>query len=952
MQEDFSLEDFEDTEYLLHYGVARRSGRYPWGSGDNPHQHVAGDFLSRIEDLKKQNITFTDEDGHTYTGETAIAKYMKMTVRDFRAAKGVAKQERRAADVARVKSLMADGKSKTEIAKIMGLAGESTVRSLLKAESEERMNKSVKTSEFLKDMIDKKGIIDVGAGVEQELGLSKEKMEQAISILEGEGYEVYTVGLPQVTNPGQQTPLRLVCPPGTEYKDAYKARDENKINSVIEYHSSDGGLTFDAPKPPQNLDSSRIKINYKEDGGEQKDGLIELRRGVPDLSMGNSHYAQVRIGVDGTHYLKGMAMYSDDIPEGYDVVFNTNKSNTTPMNKVLKSIKDNNPNNPFGALIQKGGQTEYTGEDGKKHLSVVNKVHSEGDWAEYNKGLSAQFLAKQPIKLIKQQLNLDYADKMSEFDEIKSLTNPTVKRYFLDKFANSCDSAAVHLKGASLPRQAYQVILPVPSMKDTEVYAPSFKQGEEVALIRYPHGGVFEIPVLKVNNKQTDAKKSIGDAKDAVGINKHIADQLSGADWDGDDVLVIPTKGIKIDHSPRLKELKDFDPKDAYSTIEIDTGKKDKKGKEIYKYTDASGNPVKIMSEAYKQKQMGIVSNLITDMTLKGASTEEIAKAVKHSMVVIDAVKHKLNYKQSEADNDIATLKNRWQGHYNENGNWSTGASTLISRSKSPVSVNKKHGSKLIDPDTGETYYKSDEVEEYTSYKRDKNGNVVLDSNGKPIGEKKIRTQDEKKMATVKDARELSSGTVQEEAYAEYANKTKALANTSRKELMSTGNLHYSRSARDTYSEEVASLNTKLKTALLNAPRERMAQLIANNAAKARIKSNPDVYEDKKEQKKVKQQEIEIARAKVGSSSKSRKIEITDKEWEAIQAGAVSDHILSQILNNTDIDKLRERATPRQTNALSDAKQNRMKAMKASGYTISQIAEEMNVSTSTVSKYL
>lgn len=41
-------------EMLMHYGMPRRSGRYPWGSGDNPYQH-SGDFLSRVEELKSRD---------------------------------------------------------------------------------------------------------------------------------------------------------------------------------------------------------------------------------------------------------------------------------------------------------------------------------------------------------------------------------------------------------------------------------------------------------------------------------------------------------------------------------------------------------------------------------------------------------------------------------------------------------------------------------------------------------------------------------------------------------------------------------------------------------------------------------------------------------------------------------------------------------------------------------
>ena len=29
----------EQNDELMHYGTPRHSGRYPWGSGDRPHQH-------------------------------------------------------------------------------------------------------------------------------------------------------------------------------------------------------------------------------------------------------------------------------------------------------------------------------------------------------------------------------------------------------------------------------------------------------------------------------------------------------------------------------------------------------------------------------------------------------------------------------------------------------------------------------------------------------------------------------------------------------------------------------------------------------------------------------------------------------------------------------------------------------------------------------------------------
>lgn len=901
-------------EMLMHYGMPRRSGRYPWGSGDNPYQH-SGDFLSRVEELKKQGLSETD-----------IAKSMGLTTTQYRTQKSLAKDERRALDVARARSLREDRKSLNEIAAIMGFSNDSSVRSLLNENSEARMNQAKKTAEFLKKQIEEKGMIDVGTGVERELGISKEKLNQALYILEQEGYPVYGGGVPQVTNPGKQTNIKVICPPGTEHREIYNFEN---VHSLSDYVSHDGGETYD-PKYvyPKSMDSSRIQIRYAEDGGTQKDGVVEIRRGVDDLSLGESHYAQVRILVDGTHYIKGMAIYSDDLPDGVDVVFNTNKKTGTPMlgpknDTVLKPIgKD--PDNPFGSLIKdgivdpddptskKGGQSYYYDKDGKKQLSLINKRAEEGDWGEWSDHLPSQFLSKQSMTLIKKQLGLATADKQAEFDEICSLTNPTVKKALLKSFADDCDSAAVHLQAAALPRQKYQVILPITSMKDNEVYAPNYRNGEQVALIRFPHGGTFEIPVLTVNNKQADAKRILGNAMDAVGINSKVAERLSGADFDGDTVMVIPTGGkVKITSTRALEGLEGFDPKLEYG------GKPE--------------GSFKTMRNT--QTEMGKISNLITDMTLRGAVPEELARAVRHSMVVIDAEKHHLDYKQSEIDNGIASLKKKYQGIYDEDGRYHEGAATLISRAKSETSVLKRKGSPIINPETGEQTYK-EVYEEYT----DKNGRT------------RVRTQASTKMAETKDAFTLVSDadTPQERAYATYANEMKSLANRARKEMLSTGKIAYSASAKETYQEEVDHLMAQLNVALRNAPRERQAQVIANATVAAKKQENPDMT--RSEIKKASQQALTAARTTVGASRET--ISISDREWEAIQAGAISENRLTQIINNVDIDTLRQRATPRSTTVLSTAKVNKIASMSASGYSTAEIAEALGVSTSTVNKYL
>lgn len=896
---------------LIHYGMPRRSGRYPWGSGDNPYQH-SGDFLSRIAELKSQGLS-----------ETEIAKSLNLSSTEYRAYKAIAKNERRALDVATAKGLREKGYSLNEIAEKMGYTNDSSVRSLLNDGSEARMNQAQKTAEFLKKQIDEKGMIDVGVGVERELGISKEKLNQALVILEAEGYPVYGGGVPQVTNPGKQTNIKVICPPGTEHKDIY---DYENIHSVTDYISHDGGETYD-PKwvYPKSMDSNRLQIRYAEEGGIDKDGVVEIRRGVDDLSLGTSHYAQVRILVDGTHYIKGMAVYSDDLPKGVDVLFNTNKKKGTPMKDVLKKIKDD-PENPFGSLIkegivdpdkgdgQKGGQSYYYDKNGEKQLSLINKRAEEGDWGEWADKLPSQFLSKQNLSLVKKQLGLAASDKVLEFDEICSLINPTVKKALLKSFADDCDSAAVHLQAAALPRQKYQVILPITSMKDTEVYAPNYKNGETVALIRYPHGGTFEIPILTVNNKQPEARKVLGTTpKDAVGINSKVAERLSGADFDGDTVMIIPcnSKGskIKITSTPPLKGLEGFDPKAEYP---------EKKGMKYMKNT---------------QTEMGKISNLITDMTLKGASQDELARAVRHSMVVIDAEKHKLDYKQSESDNGIASLKKKYQGRVDEDGRYHEGASTLISRSKSEVSVIKRQGSPIIDPETGKQSWKTVDDPVYVD---------------KKTGKTKTRTQPSTAMAETDDARKLSSGHPIEEAYADYANQLKGLANKARKEMVSSGKIAYSASAKKTYQREVDSLNAKLNLANSNAPKERRAQVMAN----AKIASMRQEYPDmtKAEIKKASQRALTQARTSVGAHREP--IKFTDREWEAIQAGAISPSKLEQMIPKVDSDNLKQYATPRATTQLSNAKISKINAMKNSGYSTSEIAEALGVSSSTVSKYL
>ena len=920
-----------DSNSLEHYGMPRRSGRYPWGSGEDPYQRD-GDFLSRVDSLKKKGWTETPEN---------IKEAFGLNTSQYRQQKSLALTERRSLEVARAKSLSEDDLSPTEIGRIMG-KNESSVRSLLNSSSERKMNQARDTADFLKKQIQEKGMIDVGTGVEIELNISREKLNQALKILQEEGYPLYKGGIPQVTNKGKQINQMVICPPGTEHKEIY---NYDQVHTISDYTSHDNGKTFKKFVYPKSLDSERLVIRYADDVGPdgikgiQKDGVIEIRRGVKDLDLGGSKYAQVRILVDGDRYLKGMAVYSDDLPDGVDVVFNTNKHNSVAKRDVLKKIKSD-PDNPFGANIKPNGQSYYTDKDGKEQLSLINKTREEGDWTIWKKSLPSQFLSKQPLALAKRQLKMALMDKETELEEIHALNNPTVRKNRLLSFADDCDSSAVHLQAAALPGQKYHVILPLNSLSENEIYAPNYKDGTKLALIRYPHAGTFEIPICTVNNKKVDGKKMIGaHSIDAVGINSKVAERLSGADFDGDTVMCIPanTKAGKIKSTKSLKGLQGFDPKTDYGSDSVVV---DKNGKEHYY---RNGKEYRIMRNT--QTEMGKISNLITDMTLKGATESELAAAVRHSMVVIDAEKHKLDYKQSEMDNNIAALRKEYQ-----NGG---GAATLLSRAKGETSVDKRQGSPHINlkgkewydpskPEGSLVYNKADDLEYQVTKVNKKTGEVTTVT--------KKRTQASTKMAETDDAYSLisTSDTPMERVYADYANALKAMANKARLEAATTGKVAYSPTANKVYRTEATSIMDKLKNALTNAPKERRAQALANAEIKAKKQANPDMTPD--DEKKLSQQALTRYRSEVGASRNA--ITITTKEWEAIQSGAISESKLVQILNYVDKDNLRELTSPRTSTTLSEAKVNKLKVMANSDYTLSEIADSLGISTSTVSDYL
>jgi hypothetical protein len=880
----------DEDDYLAHIGTQRHSGRYPWGSGGEPIH--SRDFLASVASYKKQG--FSDKE---------IYKTMGITSTEFRARKTIANNERKSDELATYERLKATAMSNVAIGKEMGKS-ESYIRSLAAPGAKDKVEALHNIADKLKERVAEVKYVDVGSGVENLLAITSTKLGASLAVLKEEGYSVVPVNILQ-QGTGRETRGKVLVAPGVTQKEAWTHR--NEIQQVVRF-SDDGGRSVYGLLPHIEVNPNRVAVNHKEDGGDKADGVIYVRPGVPDVSLGKSRYAQVRIGVGNDHYLKGMAMYKEDLPKGVDLVFNTKNPNTGNKLDAMKKIDDRD--NPFGAIVhqlKEDDPTKPANKDGSRPqrvISAMNIVNEEGDWFGWSRTIASQMLSKQSHSLAKNQLDQTFEDKKKDLAEILSLTNPTIRKKLLKTFSDSADSSAVHLEAASLPRSRWHAILPINSMPPTQIYAPGYTNGERVALIRFPHGGTFEIPELIVNNKHAESKRLLGDAKDAVGIHHSVAERLSGADFDGDTVLVIPHTGqVKI--TPALEGLKNFDT-------------------HTYKHPPDSGIPK--MTKRQKGYEMGMISNLITDMTIRGANTTDLAKAIRHSMVVIDAEKHHLNYKQSAKDNGIRNLKVRYQGKAQG------GASTLISRAGSDVrlpDMKERRQSKggPVDPRTGERVF------EPTGKINYKTGTLALTKFNK--------------LSLAKDAHSLVStapGTPIERLYADHSNRLKAMANTARLEMINTPRLKYSPSANKTYDAEVKTLNHKLAQVVSNRPLERQAQIFANGTITAKRQANPNM--DEEMLKKTKFLALAESRQRVGL--KKAEIVIEQNEWNAIQAGAISDSKLDQILNKSDLEVVRKLATPRPKVLMTSAKTSRAKDMFDRGFTRAEVAAQLGVSVSTL----
>jgi len=420
--------------YLKHYGTPHHSGRYPWGSGEDPQRSKS--FATRVSELKKQGLS-----------EPTIAKLENLkNSTELRARIHMDSEAKYGAQSAMASRLRAKGYSDVAIARRMEISP-NTVKNLLLPETQERHRITEATKEMLKKQADSKGMIDIGASSNLQLGVTKTKMDVSISELEHQGYVVTNIQTPQLGT-SNKTTVRVLMSPALikkamaeyEIKDpekwkiktkdeqdatiayVYASKNSSDIKMITDW-SSDGGLNYKSVQPPVALNSKRVMVRFDDDtpSGTAMDGVIQLRRGVPDLSLPpDNRYGQVRIAVDGTHYMKGMVIYSNDLPPGIDVIYNSNKKSSVGKLGAMKKMNSKvgiedggsiyldsdgkQKINEFGASIR---QMTYLDKKGKEQQSALNIVGFagkqdsgvEGSWQTWSKTLSSQFLAKQSPEL-------------------------------------------------------------------------------------------------------------------------------------------------------------------------------------------------------------------------------------------------------------------------------------------------------------------------------------------------------------------------------------------------------------------------------------------------------------------------------------------------------------------------------------------------------------------------
>ena len=172
----------------------------------------------------------------------------------------------------------------------------------------------------------------------------------------------------------------------------------------------------------------------------------------------------------------------------------------------------------------------------------------------------------------------------------------------------------------------------------------------------------------------------------------------------------------------------------------------------------------------------------------------------------------------------------------------------------------------------------------------------------------------------------------------------KSMANQARKLAVHVDEPSKNPEAAKKYAREVDSLKKQLVAAKSWSPKERNAQIFADHVYKAAKLENPNMTDDDK--KKVKTQALATGRARLGG--KKPKVTFSDKEWEAVQAGAISKTTLSELLRYADSDKVKERALPRSKTVMTSSKISMAKARLKAGYSYKEVAQQLGVPISTL----
>ena len=95
-----------------------------------------------------------------------------------------------------------------------------------------------------------------------------------------------------------------------------------------------------------------------------------------------------------------------------------------------------------------------------------------------------------------------------------------------------------------------------------------------------------------------------------------------------------------------------------------------------------------------------------------------------------------------------------------------------------------------------------------------------------------------------------------------------------------------------------------------------------------------------------------LAQNRIRFGAKRIPIDISPREWQAIQAGAISETTLNKILRYAKDDQVREYATPRTKTTLTSGQKARIRALQRMDYSNADIAEALRISVSTVNKIL